>query len=206
MAAGRLTNTPVPTTEPSPFPLSGAILAGGRSSRMGRDKAFIPIHGHPLIAHQAALLRSLGIDDLIISGRPDIDYGIPDAHLVTDTVTDAGPLAGLAAILKAARHPWVLVLAVDLPKLTPAYLQSLVKVGAGRVGVVPHGPRGYEPLAALYPRGLLPRVEAALSEGRFSLQNLIEKSVQLTDLKKVEISQNDRPQFANWNTPQDTHD
>ena len=186
------------------FPLSGAILAGGRSSRMGRDKAFIPIHGQTLVAHQAALLRSLGIDDLIISGRPEVDYAIPDTRLVTDTVTDAGPLAGLAAILKAARHPWVLVLAVDLPKLTPAYLQSLLDTGAGRIGVVPHGPRGYEPLAALYPRVLLPRVDAALAAGRFSLQKLIEDSVQHTELKKVEIDSAHLPQFANWNTPQDT--
>lgn len=171
---------------------------------MGRDKAFIPIHGQTLVAHQAALLRSLGIDDLIISGRPDVDYAIPDARLVTDTLTDAGPLAGLAAILTAARQPWVLVLAVDLPKLTPTYLQTLLDIGAGRIGVVPHGPRGYEPLAALYPRGLLPRVEAALAEGRLSLQHLIDKSVQQADLKKVEISPADLPQFANWNTPQDT--
>ena len=171
---------------------------------MGRDKAFIPLHGQTLVAHQAALLRSLGIDDLILSGRPDIDYGIPDARLVTDTVPDAGPLAGLAAILKAARHPWVLVLAVDLPKITPAYLQTLLITGSGRIGVVPHGPHGYEPLAALYPRSLLPRMESCLAEGRFSLQSLIEKSVQLAELKKVEITPDDLPQFANWNTPQDT--
>ena len=171
---------------------------------MGRDKAFVSIHGQTLVAHQAALLRSLGIDDLILSGRPEIDYGIPDARLVTDTVPDAGPLAGLAAILNAARHPWVLVLAVDLPKLTPAYLQTLLNVGAGRIGVVPHGPHGYEPLAALYPRSLLPRVETALAAGRRSLQNLIAESVQLADLNKVEIDATDLPLFANWNTPQDT--
>lgn len=192
------------SSAPLSFPLSGAILAGGRSSRMGRDKAFVSIHGQTLVAHQAALLRSLGIDDLILSGRPEIDYGIPDARLVTDTVPDAGPLAGLAAILNAARHPWVLVLAVDLPKLTPAYLQTLLNVGAGRIGVVPHGPHGYEPLAALYPRSLLPRVETALAAGRRSLQNLIAESVQLADLNKVEIDATDLPLFANWNTPQDT--
>ena len=127
---------------------------------MGRDKAFLPFpppDGPPLIARQAAVLRSLGIHDLLISGRPDVDYTttIPDARIVTDTLADAGPLAGLTAILTAARHPWVLVLAVDLPHLTPAYLRTLVATGAGRTGVVFHGPHGYEPLAALYPRTLL---------------------------------------------------
>ena len=170
---------------------------------MGRDKAFVPIHGQTLVAHQAALLHSLGIDDLIISGRPEVDYAIPGARIVTDPVADAGPLAGLAAILNAARHPWALVIAVDLPLLTPEYLQKLIAIGSGLTGAVPHGPRGYEPLASLYPRRLLPRVEKALSAGDYSLQNLIENSVQLAELKKVEISISELPQFANWNTPQD---
>ena len=170
---------------------------------MGRDKAFISLNGQSLIARQAALLRSLGIDDLIISGRPDVDYAIPGARIVTDPVANAGPLAGLAAILNAARHPWVLVIAVDLPLLTPEYLQKLITIGAGLTGAVPHGPRGYEPLAALYPRRLLPHVERALAARRFSLQTLIENSVQLTELNKVEIDPSELPQFANWNTPQD---
>lgn len=192
----------------SPFAVSGAILAGGRSSRMGRDKAFLPFpapDGPPLIARQAALLRSLGISDLLISGRPSTDYAsaVPDARVVTDAIPDSGPLAGLAAILTAARHPWVLVIAVDLPFLTPAYLQKLLATGSGHTGVVPHGPHGYEPLAALYPRALLPLVEIALASGQLSLQSLLQSSSQSSLMKPVILAESERPLFFNWNTPSD---
>jgi len=185
------------------FSFSGAILAGGRSSRMGRDKAFLPVDGQPLIARQAALLRSLGTDDLIISGRPNTDYGVPGARIVHDSVPDAGPLAGLVAVLAAARHPWVLVIAVDLPRLDTSFLNRLLSIGAGRTGVAPHGPRGYEPLAALYPRTLLPALEAALRVGCCSLQPLIAGAELSGAVRRLAVTPGNHELFANWNSPED---
>ena len=185
------------------FPFSGAILAGGRSSRMERDKAFLPIAGQPLIARQAALLRSLGTDDLIISGRPDTDYAIPHARLVHDPIPDAGPLAGLVAVLSAAHHPWVLVLAVDLPHLTPAFLRSLLHSGAGRTGIVPRTAYGWEPLAALSPRTLLPAAEAALRSGRYSLQPFIDQAEHSGTIRRLLVPSENHALFTNWNSPED---
>ena len=187
----------------SSFPFSGAILAGGRSSRMGRDKAFLSIDGQPLIVRQAALLRSLGTDDLIISGRPDTDYGIPDARVVHDPIPDAGPLAGLVSVLSAARHPWVLVIAVDLPRLDVAFLNRLLALGGGHTGIVPHGPRGYEPLAALYPRSLLLEAETALRNGEFALHTLIENAHADALVQFLHLGEDDLPMLANWNSPGD---
>jgi len=176
---------------------------------MGRDKAFLPFpapDGPPLIARQAALLRSLGINDLLISGRSDVDYTtvVPDARLVTDTVPDAGPLAGIAAILAAARHPWVLIVAVDLPHLTPAYLQTIIDASDGRTGVVPQSSQGYEPLVALYPQALLPTLQTALAERRLSLQAVIQSARAHALLIPIDISERDLPLFTNWNTLADT--
>ncbi|HEY9248839.1 MAG TPA: NTP transferase domain-containing protein, partial [Rariglobus sp.] len=153
-----------------------------------------------------SLLRGLGITDLILSGRAGTDYAriLPDARVVTDPVADAGPLAGLAAVLAAARHPWVLVLAVDLPCMSAAYLQNLLRCGNGLAGVAPHGPHGYEPLAALYPQNILPRVENALAERRWGLQGLLQGLIQDATIKALEINQADLALFANWNTPEDT--
>jgi len=187
----------------SAFPFSGAIIAGGRSSRMGRDKAFIPIDGQPLITRQAALLRSLGTDDLIISGRPDTDYGVPGVRVVHDSISDAGPMAGLVAVLSAARHPWVLVIAVDLPRLDAAFLNRLLAFGGGHTGVVPHGPRGYEPLAALYPRALLFEAEAALQRGEFALHTLVTLAEELSLVTRLELESDDMSTLANWNSPDD---
>jgi molybdenum cofactor guanylyltransferase len=185
--------------------ISAAILAGGRSSRMGRDKAFLPSppDGATLIARQAALLRSLGIDDLLISGRAEVDYGLPEACVVLDAVPDAGPLAGLAALLNAARRPWVLVIAVDLPHLTSTYLGKILNAGNGCRGVVPHGPNGYEPLVALYPQSLLTEFESALAAGRRSLQPLIQTAVAAGNLQAIPIEADEHVLFTNWNTPTD---
>lgn len=183
--------------------VSGAVLAGGRSSRMGRDKAFLSHDGIPLVARQVGLLRALGIDDLLISGRAGIDYAVPDARVVTDPVPDAGPLAGLAATLAAARHPRVLVIAVDLPLLTTSFLQRILDTGGGRGGVVPHGPHGFEPLVALYPRDLLPRIEAALAERRLGLQALLAAAVVDGLMTRLDLADVDQLHLANWNTPGD---
>lgn len=189
------------------FPFTGAILAGGRSSRMGRDKAFLPFpapDGPPLIVRQAALLRSLGPADLLISGRPDTDYSlVADARIVLDTVPDSGPLSGLAAVLSAATQPWVLVIAVDLPQMTSIYLEKLLAESRGKTGVVPHSPQGYEPLAALYPKTLLPDVEAALAQRQLSLQMLIRNAVASGKLLHSEVAELELPLFKNWNRPDD---
>jgi hypothetical protein len=97
--------------------VSGLILAGGRSSRMGRDKAFLPFpapDGPPLIARQAALLRSLGIDDLLISGRAGVEYTTTVPAATTSnadcTVADshrtiATPGSAMARIFPMKLHP-----------------------------------------------------------------------------------------------------
>jgi molybdopterin-guanine dinucleotide biosynthesis protein A len=188
--------------------LSGAILAGGQSTRMGRDKAFLPFpapDGPPLIAHQCALLRDLGIDDLLISGRPDTDYAsaVPHARVVLDTQSDSGPLAGLAAVLAAARHPRVLVMAIDHPRMTANYLRKLIHISNQSTGVVPSGPHGFEPLIAIYPCSLLPHIQQALVTGQFSLQTLLTKAIKSSVIQSVKLDEDELPLFANWNTPQD---
>ncbi|MCS6243116.1 MAG: molybdenum cofactor guanylyltransferase [Opitutus sp.] len=190
---------------PTAIPFSAAILAGGRSTRMGRDKAFLPAPntGIPLIAHQAALLRSLGTDDLLISGKAGVDYGIPGARVVTDAVADRGPLGGLAAVIAAARHTQVLVIAVDLPHLTDAYLKKIIAAAHGSIGVVPQGPDGFEPLVAVYPKGFHPLIEAALAAARLSLQPLIQAAVTDSILLPLPIAERERLLFTNWNTPID---
>ena len=190
---------------PTAIPFSAAILAGGRSTRMGRDKAFLPSlnTGIPLIAHQAALLRSLGTDDLLISGQAGVDYGIPGARVVTDAVADCGPLSGLAAVIAAAHHTRVLVVAVDLPQLTAAYLKKILAAGHGSIGVVPQGPDGFEPLVAVYPKNFLPLIEDALAVGHLGLQPLINSAVTGFILQPLPIEPGERPLFTNWNSPAD---
>ncbi|MGO4700616.1 molybdenum cofactor guanylyltransferase [Dyella sp. 2RAB6] len=107
-------------TRTEPCPCIGVVLAGGLSSRMGRDKALLPWRGRPLIEHQLEVLREAGVDEVRVSGlRPDY-AGIVDAAPL------AGPLGGLASIAQAqAGEADLLVIPIDMPLLQPALLQRL---------------------------------------------------------------------------------
>ncbi|HEX5755539.1 MAG TPA: molybdenum cofactor guanylyltransferase [Arenimonas sp.] len=100
---------------------TGIVLAGGRSSRMGRDKALLDWQGRPLIEHMIDLLREAGIARIRISGdRPDYT-GIPDQR------PDAGPVVGLLSVADTLDDGHVLVVPVDMPKLDATLLRRLIK-------------------------------------------------------------------------------
>jgi molybdopterin-guanine dinucleotide biosynthesis protein A len=101
-------------------PCIGVVLAGGRSTRMGRDKALLDWHGRPLLERQLDALRASGVDDVRVSGdRPDY-RGIADAR------PGLGPLAGLAAVAGATTGETdLVVIAVDMPLLQAAPLRRL---------------------------------------------------------------------------------
>lgn len=105
------------TTEP--HACVGIVLAGGRSARMGRDKALLPWRGRPLIDHQIATLHAAGVDRVRVSGdRPEHDG-------IADSVPDAGPLGGLTGIAAQLADADLLLLPVDMPRMNAALLQRL---------------------------------------------------------------------------------
>ena len=89
---------------------SAVILAGGKSARMGRDKAFVEIGGQTLLARQLALARAAGAREVFISGRADVDYSAFDYRVLLDDFPAAGPLAGIECALAASTLPLLLVL------------------------------------------------------------------------------------------------
>ncbi len=191
---------------------------------MGRDKALLPhpISGRPLIEHQAALLRSLpGCAELLLSAPAERGYALAgplaDARLVTDAAPDCGPLAGLAAGLAAATTPRLLVLAVDLPFVTPALLDRLLwrdavpgvrehPCGLASPGLAPRHADGlFEPLCAAYPVSTDSRaaVASALARRELSLQRLLAAASSAGWMRPLSLAPADLPLFANWNTPND---
>lgn len=186
-----------------PEPLSGVVLAGGRSTRMGRDKAFLRRGGETLVRRQTGLLRAAGCTDVLISGRPGVDYGVPDARTIIDAVENAGPLAGLVAALEAMHHERLLVLAVDLPAMSPQFLQRLAAWGDARCGVVPYGPHGFEPLGACLPRAILALARTALERQSTSLQTLLGEAESSGLIRRLALSPEEERSFENWNRPED---
>jgi FdhD protein len=180
-----------------------ALLAGGRSSRLGRDKAFVDWRGQPLYVAQLRKLASLGPERLWLSTRPEQPFPevLEGVTRVVDAVPDLGPLGGLQSVLAASDAPFLFVLAVDLPKMEPAFLARLLDEGAG---TVPRSKQGWEPLAALYPRaGLLDLVEAFLAAGKRRLQDLLDEAAARGLVKPLALDERSAPLFANLNTPDD---
>src|SRR6266704_1401079 len=133
---------------------SAALLAGGKSSRMGRDKAFIEMDGVALWRRQLAILGQLSPDELFISGPPHRDWMDDGLHVVADAEENVGPLAGIVAGLRQCSSELLLVLAIDLPNMTANFYRSLLELSNDGRGAVPRRQQ-FEPLAAIYPIGSL---------------------------------------------------
>lgn len=140
------------------------LLAGGRSSRMGKNKAELLYNGKPFWAHMVDKVRPLGITRCLLSGY---DTGLPQIRTVWDRLENRGPLGGLHAGLSAAQTPYCLVLPVDAPLLPAAVPQALLRAHEGRqdeaVLIWEHGDRP-EPIIAVYPTAMAGEIEALIRE------------------------------------------
>lgn len=182
---------------------SAVILAGGKSSRMGCDKAWLPFNGQSLLAHQIAAVRKLNPMEILISGRADTDYRSLDCPVLMDELADAGPLAGIAAGLAASSAPLVLVLAVDMPDMTSAVLRQLLERCAPEAGIVPRVNRRLEPLAAIYPKVAAPFAVDMLKRQLRAVRAFAERCKKAGLISVHDVDATDWKCFSNWNSPDD---
>ena len=184
--------------------LTAALITGGKSTRMGRDKAWLAVDGEPLWRRQLATLRTLEPAEIFVCGAGRDDLAAPDARALLDAVPDRGPLGGLAAALAAAAEPFVVVLAVDLPAMTPEFLSELVdEAAASGAGVVPELEGFYQGLAAVYPRALAECAARLAADEDHSLQHFIREGIAAGLLVARAVAECERGLFANWNAPGD---
>jgi molybdopterin-guanine dinucleotide biosynthesis protein A len=183
---------------------SAVILAGGRSQRMGRDKAWLTIDGKPLVARQIELARGLGAERVLISGRAGADYSSLNRPVLQDRVPDAGPLAGIESALAAISTPLLLVLAVDMPKMTVSVLQSLLAHCREDCGAIPRFDKNIEPLAAVYPRAALEIARSQLDSGQYGARDFAERCAAQNLAAFLYLPNADAACFENWNSPADT--
>jgi molybdopterin-guanine dinucleotide biosynthesis protein A len=153
--------------------VAGFILAGGASSRMGRDKGLLDFAGVPLILHTARLLEPL-VGEVTVVGSPSRyrKLGLRAIADVAQTrrgpdMAGCGPLAGIATALAATHLRWNLIVACDLPYLSETWLDWLISRALRSRGeaIVPRTDRGIEPLAAVYRRECAAPIAAALDRG-----------------------------------------
>jgi molybdopterin-guanine dinucleotide biosynthesis protein A len=180
---------------------SAVLLAGGKSSRMGRDKAFLEIEGQPLWRRQIETLRTLSPEQLMISGPPQEAWR--EFEIVADVIAGAGPLAGVATALRKCPSPRLVVLAVDLPAMRADFLRSLLARCSDDQGVVPRSSRGFEPLAAVYPASCVALAATSLLSRDFSMESFVQGALRKKLVREHTISPPEEHLFANLNTPAD---
>jgi molybdopterin-guanine dinucleotide biosynthesis protein A len=177
---------------------AGFILTGGRSSRMGRDKALLSIHGSLLVERTADLVRAAA-GSVTLVGAPGryAHLGLP---VLPDLVADGepcGPICGLHTALKTTRAEWNLVVACDMPGLTATFLSDLMSAAKqlGCACLAPQTDSGLHPLCAVYHHRAADAVEFAIQHKRFKMHDL------LKSLGAVSRPVADASLLENVNTP-----
>jgi molybdopterin-guanine dinucleotide biosynthesis protein A len=148
------------------------ILAGGKSTRMGADKAFVILDGRTLLARALDVARSVTPDVRIVG---DPAKFLPFAPVVEDVFRERGPLGGIHAALRASGAALNLILAVDVPFVTPGLLQYLIKQArnaASATVTVARANGGWQPLCAVYRRRFADAAEQSLRAGRYKIDTL----------------------------------
>ncbi len=185
--------------------ISAWVLAGGRSRRMGRDKALIEIGGQTLLRRVVDLAHSITPRVAVLGGGGDRDYGV-GLRVVDDVFPAQGPLAGIHAALRATATELNLVLAVDAPFVTAEFLRYLVARASATSAVVtlPRVGTRLQPLCAVYRRAFADVAEPALREGNNKIDALFPRiRVEIIDEPELQSRGFSAGIFRNLNTPED---
>ena len=155
--------------------VGGIILCGGKSSRMGQPKAWLPINGETLLARTVRVLSEV-VSPVIVAAAPgqELPPLLGDVRIVRDEIPERGPLGGLATALAAMEREIVFVASCDLPLLTAKSVREICEsLNDHAVAAVPVIDDQPQPLAAVYRARVLPIVRQHLTENRLSMRDLL---------------------------------
>jgi len=192
-----------PRYHPCMEAFSAFVLAGGKSSRMGAEKAFLELAGKPLIERALTLAGTITADVKIVGDRAQFaSYG----EVIEDVYHDCGPLAGIHAALKATASTSNLILGVDLPFLTPAFLEFLIAEAraSNPTVTVPYAGAKFHSLCAVYRKDFYAHAERALSQGKNRIDALF-REIPARAIREDELASRGFTAaiFRNLNTPTD---
>lgn len=186
--------------------LTVCIQAGGRSSRMGEDKALKPFLGRPLIQRVINRLESIADEIIVTTNRPE-DYSFLNLRLFPDLKPDRGALGGLYTAIASATHDHVAVVACDMPFASPMLIEAMSRLLVEKEAdvVIPKSDDYYEPLHAVYRRETcLPAIESAIDAGKWKVIAWFPQ-VKVHELSPDEVKSLDPQRLAFWNvnTPEE---
>jgi molybdopterin-guanine dinucleotide biosynthesis protein A len=188
-------------------PVTGIILAGGRSRRLGRDKAVEPFGGQPLIRRVIERVAALTDEIVVVVADAARGQALPLAaehRVAVDIYPEGGSLGGIFSGLSAANTDWSLVVACDMPFLSVPLLERMLGLRGDSDAVVPRPGAFPEPTHALYSRACLPYIEARLQASDLKISGFFD-DVRVRYLDEGEVRQFDPEllSFFNVNSPED---
>ncbi len=183
--------------------LTAVLFTGGLSSRMGVDKATLQIDGEPFWTRQLRILQELQPDALWISARSRPIWCPPEIGVVLDEPPSRGPLSGLTAGLRRLQTSHLLVLAIDLPRMTAEHLHKLRGLAWPGAGVIPLHDGSFEPLCAIYPAEAADAAIASLGGEDVSLWSLAKNLLWQKRAFPLQLSDSDKRLYHNVNSPAD---
>jgi molybdopterin-guanine dinucleotide biosynthesis protein A len=184
--------------------VAGFVLAGGKSTRMGADKAFLEFASQSLLKRAVALVSEVTQEVGIVGSQEKFAGHAP---AVEDIFRDCGPLGGIHAALRGSRAELNLMLAVDMPFMTARFLSYLVaEAGAASEAwaVMPRSGGRFQPLCAVYRREFAVAAEKALRAGRYKIGLLLEDvPVRVIEEDELALGGFSANLFDNLNTPEE---
>lgn len=186
--------------EPVKSSCAAFILAGGKSTRMGTDKAFVLLNGRTLLEHMLNVARMITANVTIVGAASKFQQFAPT---VEDVFPNCGPLGGIHAALRASSFDLNLMLAVDVPFVSSGLLNYLLGCAQSDSAtvIVPRTSQGWQPLCAIYRREFANLAEAALRTGSYKIDALFDRiKVHQIDLVEMEEQGFSPQMFRNLNT------
>ena len=184
-------------------PITGVILAGGKNTRMGKNKAFLEIDGQKIIDRTVELLKGIFSQVILVTKTP-LEYSYLDVEIVIDIVPKRGSLIGIYTGLFYSSHPCSFVTACDMPFLNRQVIEYMITISKTYDVVIPHLIDGYHPLHAIYSKRCIKSIEKLIREGNLKVIDFFDKvkvkEVTSDDLSSLDATANS---FLNINTPED---
>jgi molybdenum cofactor guanylyltransferase len=183
----------------------GYVLTGGKSSRMGPDKALLPFDGRPLVIYVADVVhRACGKVTLVGSRAKYDGLGLP---VIEDLTPGLGPLGGIHTALIHSRDEHSIIVGCDMPYVSSEFLKHLIELAEQSHAdvVIPKSREfTYEPLCAVYGAACLPVVEHAIRNGDRKISRVLERvRVRIVTTAEWQVFDSDGRLFSNLNTPEE---
>ncbi len=184
--------------------ITGVVLAGGRSSRFGSNKALALYHGKLLVQHARDAVSAV-FNDCLLSTNSPRQYEFLNMPMISDRFQNMGPLAGIQAALSHTAKQWIFVMACDMPAVTPGLISFLCGFASQEYeAVIPWLETGPEPLCGLYHKNGLAKIELQLKSRKPKMSELLEQlSVRKVSAKELLRVSDGLEPFANINRKQD---